>query len=100
MKVRIDVLKAPWPCGAKVGDVVEVDHISPAFVGKCSHVSDDEEATVSFAKPEFVTQIAEGVDATSQEVAEALADAGDVVDVADAAQAAEPVQAKGKGKAK
>ena len=98
MKVRIDVLKAPWPCWAKVGDVVEVDHISPAFVGKCSQVSDDEEATVSFAKPEFVTQIAEGVDATSQEVAEALAEAGDAVEVADASKAAEP--AKGKGKAK
>lgn len=98
MKVRIDVLKAPWPCGAKVGDVVEVDHISPAFVGKCYVVSDDEEATVSFVKPEFVTQVTEGVDATSQEVAEALAEAGDAVEVADASKAAEP--AKGKGKAK
>lgn len=98
MKVRIDVLKAPWPCGANVGDVVEVDHISPAFVGKCSVVSDDEEATISFAKPEFVTHVTEGVEATSEEVAEAVAEAGDSVDVADAANASEPT--KGKGKAK
>lgn len=41
MKVRIDVLKAPWPEGAKVGDVVEMEAITPAFVGKCTPVADD-----------------------------------------------------------
>ncbi len=93
MKVRIDVLKAPWPCGAKVGDVVEVDHVSPAFVGKCSQVSDDEVVTVSFEnpEPEFVTQMLEGHDATTEEVAQAVAEAGDVVEV-------EQPRAKGKAK--
>lgn len=95
MKVRIDVLKAPWPSGAKVGDVVEVEQITPAFVGKCSQVGDDEEVTVSFEKPEaeFVTQVVEGQDVTTEEVTAAVAEAGDVVEVVD-----QP--AKGKGKAK
>lgn len=52
MKVRIDVLKAPWPEGARVGDVVEVQSITPAFAGKCSQVGDDVEATVAFALPD------------------------------------------------
>lgn len=48
MKVRIDALKAPWPSGAKVGDVVEMDSITPAFVNKGAQVGDEVEATVSF----------------------------------------------------
>jgi len=92
MKVRIDVLKAPWPAGAKVGDVVVVEHISPAFVGKCSEVSDDTEVTVSFDKVEFVANVDEGVDATSDEVAAAVAEAGDVVVVE------QPAKTKGKAK--
>lgn len=92
MKVRIDVLKAPWPSGAKVGDVVEVDHISPAFVGKCSEVSDDTEANISFNKVEFVANVDEGVEAASDEVAAAVAEAGDVVEVE------QPAKTKGKAK--
>lgn len=92
MKVRIDVLKAPWPAGAKVGDVVVVEHISPAFVGKCSEVSEDTEVTVSFDKVEFVANVDEGVGATSDEVAAAVADAGDVVVVE------QPAKTKGKAK--
>lgn len=94
MKVRIDVLKAPWPSGAKVGDVIEVAQITPAFVGKCSQVGDDEEVTVSFEKPEpeFVTQVIEGQDATTEDVAQAVAEAGDVVEVA------QPKTSKGKAK--
>ena len=92
MKVRIDVLKAPWPEGAKVGDVLVVEHISPAFVGKCSEVSEDTEVTVSFDKVEFVANVDEGVDATSDEVAAAVAEADDVVVVE------QPVKTKGKAK--
>ena len=93
MKARITHLKAPWPSGAKVGDVVEVERISPAFVGKCSPASDDEPVTASFAEPEFVVQeVAEGEGATSEEVAEAVAEAGDVVEVE------QPAKTKGKAK--
>lgn len=37
MKVQITHMKAPWPSGAKVGDVVELDSaVIPAWaVGKC-----------------------------------------------------------------
>lgn len=48
MKVRIDVLKAPWPTGAKVGDVVELDAITSAFAGKCTEVGDDVDVTIEF----------------------------------------------------
>ncbi len=68
MKVRIDVLKAPWPAGAKPGDVVEIDAITPAFSGKCEPVDDATEAAVAFAKPQ-----AEEVDPLAVLKAEAVA---------------------------
>lgn len=51
MKVRIEVLKAPWPDNAKVGDTVEFkgDTIPAWAVGKCVQVADD--APVTGAKP-------------------------------------------------
>lgn len=66
MKVRINVLKAPWPAGAVVGDVVEVASITPAFLGKCEQVSDDAPATVAF-------QTAAEAEAAAKEKAEAEA---------------------------
>lgn len=47
MKVRIDILKAPWPETAKVGDVVEFkgDTMPAWAVGKCVQVSDDQPVT-------------------------------------------------------
>lgn len=37
MKVVVTHLKAPWPAGARLGDVVEVgDRVPTAFEGKCS----------------------------------------------------------------
>lgn len=48
MKARITQLKAPWPEGAKVGDVVELDAAAvPAWaVGKCEPAPADAEVTV------------------------------------------------------
>lgn len=44
-KVTITHMKAPWPEGAKVGDVVAFDGEVPAWaVGKCTPASDDAEA--------------------------------------------------------
>lgn len=45
MKLRITHLKAPWPEGAKVGDVVELDVSAvPAWaVGKCELIHEDAE---------------------------------------------------------
>ena len=45
MKVRITHLKAPWPEGALVGDVLEVSEVAPWALGKCVIVGDDEEVT-------------------------------------------------------
>lgn len=47
MKVRITHLKAPWPEGALVGDVLEVSEVAPWALGKCVIVGDDEEVTAS-----------------------------------------------------
>ena len=48
MNVKITHLKAPWPEGAKVGDVVAFEGAVPAWaVGKCAEVGGD-------AKPDHV----------------------------------------------
>ena len=48
MKVRITYMKAPWPEGAKVGDVVELDADAvPVWaVGKCELAEADADVTV------------------------------------------------------
>jgi len=51
MRIKITVLNAPWPSGAVVGDVVDVDIIPAWAVGKCVQVPDDTELTI---KPEPV----------------------------------------------
>lgn len=50
MRVKIEVLKAPWPVGAKVGDVVEIagDRIPASLIGKCAGVSDDAPVTAAY----------------------------------------------------
>jgi hypothetical protein len=56
MKYVITFLKAPWPLGARVGDVIELDHVPAWAVGKCSPAADDAEVTVSFA-PALVVNV-------------------------------------------
>ena len=50
MKVTITHLKAAWPAGAKVGDVLELESVPAWAVGKCVPAADDAEPTV-FAVP-------------------------------------------------
>jgi hypothetical protein len=70
MKVRITHLKAPWPSGFGVGDVVEIETLSPAYLGKCEPVAN---AEVLLTNPDFqATQ--PGDDAESMR--EALTKAG------------------------
>ena len=52
MKLKITVLKAPWPKGAKVGDVVELPRIPGWALGKCEEAPDSAEATVAFDQVE------------------------------------------------
>lgn len=51
MKARITHLKAPWPLGAKVGDVVEFESAPAWSVGKFEKVGDDEAVTLEFGEP-------------------------------------------------
>jgi hypothetical protein len=51
MKVTITHLKAPWPEGSKVGDVVEFDGEAPAWaVGKSAPAEADAPVTASYPK--------------------------------------------------
>lgn len=87
MKYTITHLKAPWPSGAKVNDVIKLDHVPAWAAGKCKPAAEDAEVTVSFAPalvvnvPPVVEVVTEGVQASTEEVTEAIAEAGDVVEV-------------------
>ncbi len=65
MKARITHLKAPWPLGARVGDVVEFDSKPAWAVGKFEQVGDDEPVTLEFGETVLVDL--SGGDATEVE---------------------------------
>lgn len=50
MKARITNLKAPWPHGAKIGDVVEFEVVPVWAAGKFAAAEDDAEVTAFFEK--------------------------------------------------
>lgn len=56
MKLQITVLKAPWPKGAKVGDIVEMKHVPGWALGKCAEVPESTEATIDFDQAEEVAE--------------------------------------------
>lgn len=73
MLYRITALKAPWPEGAKVGDVIELDSVPVWAVGKCVQAPDAEAPTVEFAPPvppEPARDLAAEVEALQQENAD------------------------------
>lgn len=70
MKVRITHMKAPWPEGAKIGDVLEVSEVKPWALGKCVEVGEDEEVT--FEAP-VVDAEAEALAAAEKKAAEEAA---------------------------
>lgn len=74
MKVVITHLKAPWPAGAKPGDVVELagDAVPAWALGKCRPASDDEveAAQAAEAKAAEDAQIAASLAAAEQQAAE------------------------------
>lgn len=51
MLYEIKILKAPWPAGAKVGDVVDMPYLPTWAQGKCSVAVDGAEATIEFVEP-------------------------------------------------
>lgn len=46
MRIQITQLKAPWPAGAAVGDVLDLPAVPAWAVGKCQQVGDDVAATI------------------------------------------------------
>lgn len=52
MKIRITHMKAPWPEGAQVGDVLKVDAIPAWAAGKCVEVDGSEKVTADYVPPE------------------------------------------------
>jgi hypothetical protein len=72
MKARITHLKAPWPLGARVGDVVELGSEPAWAVGKFEKVGDDEPVTLEFGEP--VKVVLEGDSAEVQALKAEVAD--------------------------
>lgn len=58
MKLTITHLKAPWPTGAVVGDVIELASVPAWAVGKCAPADDSAAVTVGAvqAAPAVATQ--------------------------------------------
>ena len=58
MKLTITHLKAPWPTGAVVGDVIELASVPAWAVGKCAPADDGATVTVGVvqAAPAVATQ--------------------------------------------
>ena len=83
MKLTITHLKAPWPEGSKVGDVVELAGLPAWAVGKCKPADDDAEVTIGAGGP-IVAEITKGEGAATEEVEQAIAEAGAVVEATDA----------------
>ena len=64
MLYEIKVLKAPWPAGAKVGDVIDMPYLPAWAEGKCSVARDGAEASFSY-DPREVTGGAQAGTATA-----------------------------------
>lgn len=50
MKYQITHLKAPWPEGSAVGDVIDLDELPAWALGKATPATQGAKATVSFKK--------------------------------------------------
>jgi hypothetical protein len=72
VKVIVTLLKAPWPAGAAVGDVVELREALPAWaVGKCVAAGPDAVVTRVAAAPAPAVDPAHAADALAQADAQA-----------------------------
>ena len=72
MRVQITHLKAPWPFGAVVGDVLDLPAVPVWAVGKCKQVDDD--AMVFIVNPdEDEAKIAAALAEADKQAAEELA---------------------------
>lgn len=84
MKVTITHLKADWPAGAKIGDVIELESVPAWAVGKCTPTADDAELTL-FSVDDADGQPASPVSEDEAKIAESLAAAEAQADEEEAA---------------
>lgn len=57
MKLTITHLKAPWPAGAVVGDVIELASVPTWAVGKCAPADDSATVTVGVVQAAPAAQV-------------------------------------------
>ena len=57
MKLTITHLKAPWPTGAVVGDVIELASVPTWAVGKCAPADDSATVTVGVVQAAPAAQV-------------------------------------------
>ena len=57
MKLTITHLKAPWPTGAVVGDVIELASVPTWAVGKCAPADDGADVTVGVVQAAPAAQV-------------------------------------------
>lgn len=60
MKLQITHMKAPWPAGAAIGDVVELPGVPAWALGKCVQVGDDVPVTAGVLRDEGGSDVVVG----------------------------------------
>lgn len=65
MLYKIKALKAPWPKGAKVGDVIDMPYLPAWAEGKCSVALDGAKADFTYDPQDVVVKDAAGAAASS-----------------------------------
>ena len=102
MRLKITHLKAPWPFGAVVGDVLDLPEMPAWAAGKCVRVVDDVELTivpvevVASDQPVFVVNPEVTGDGTGEALPEVVLDETIQSPDAKPLAGAEPQKAKGK----
>ena len=90
-KYAITHLKAPWPSGAKVGDVIEFDHVPSWALGKCEPAAEDADVFAPADQVDEPLIVANIEPVVAQEVAESATESQPD---ADAGRKAMEVEAK------
>lgn len=102
MRLKITHLKAPWPLGAVVGDVIDLPVMPAWAAGKCVRVGDDVELTIVHVEvvaddvPVFVVNPEVTGDGAGESLPEVALD--EAIQSQDAKPLADAGQQKGKGK--
>jgi hypothetical protein len=74
MLYEIKALKAPWPKGAKVGDVIDMPYLPAWAEGKCSVALDNAKADFAYDPREAVVGDAAGAVSPSEALHTEIAD--------------------------